>query len=99
MKDGSTTNFTIEHYAGLKSIELAIYNYDNLKLSSDLLGFSAKENSGSLIFDGQGHMVSIIHSAMLCDGSLHVKYAMPAWWAIEELKKRYSYADFDYTSF
>ncbi|KNZ72507.1 hypothetical protein J132_02934 [Termitomyces sp. J132] len=41
----------------------------------------------------------IIHSAMLCDGSLHVKYAMPAWWAIEELKKRYSYADFDYTSF
>ncbi|KAG5348730.1 hypothetical protein C0989_008629, partial [Termitomyces sp. Mn162] len=97
MKDDSTTNLTIEHYAGLrsylcdnlgiKSIKLAIYNYDNLKLSSDLLGFSAKEDSGSLIFDGQGHMISIIHSAMLCDGSLHVKYAMPAWWAIEELKK------------
>jgi hypothetical protein len=104
MKDGNTTNLTVGCYAGLESylcdnlgvesIELAIYNHD--KLSGP---FSAKGDSGSLIFDGQGHMVGILHSGMPKGGTLHVTYATPAWWVIEELKKKYPYADFNCISF
>ena len=37
-------------------------------------------DAGELIFDGEGHMVGILHSGMLKDGSNHVTYATPAWW-------------------
>jgi len=80
MKDGNTTDLTVGRYAGLEaylcddlgveSIELAIYNYD--KQSGP---FSAKGDSGSLIFDGEGHMVGILHSGMPKGGSNHVTYA------------------------
>jgi hypothetical protein len=32
-------------------------------------------------------------------GSSHVTYAAPAWWAIEQLKLQYRYADFDRHTF
>ncbi|KZV67004.1 hypothetical protein PENSPDRAFT_654432 [Peniophora sp. CONT] len=104
MKNGNTTDLTVGRYAGLEaflcdehgveSIELAIYNYDQRSGS-----FSDKGDSGSLVFDGQGRMVGIIHSGMPRDGSNHVTFATPAWWAIEQLKKRYPHADFDRTTF
>ncbi len=69
MKDSNTTDLMVGHYAGLEaylcydlsveSTELAIYNYDK-----QYDPFSAKGESGSLIFDGAGHMVGILHSAM-----------------------------------
>ncbi|KAI6143292.1 hypothetical protein BKA82DRAFT_30979 [Pisolithus tinctorius] len=84
MKDGNTTDLTVGRFAGLEaylcdehgveSVELAIYNYDR-----NSGPFSAKGDSGSLIFDGEGHMVSILHSGMGKDGSNHVTYATPAW--------------------
>ncbi|KAF8259413.1 hypothetical protein EI94DRAFT_1751656 [Lactarius quietus] len=87
MKDGSTTDLTVGRYAGLEaylcddlgveSTELAIYNFD--KQSGP---FSAKGDSGSLIFDGEGRMVGILHSRMPKGGENHVTYATPAWWAI-----------------
>jgi hypothetical protein len=99
-EDGNTTDLTVGRYAGLESflcddfgvesIELAIYNYD--KQSGP---FSAKGDSGSLIFDGEGHMVGILHSGMPKGGSNHVTYATPAWWAIEQLKLKYPHADFN----
>jgi hypothetical protein len=83
MKDGNTTDLMVGRYSGLEaylcddlgveSIELAIYNYD--KQSGP---FSAKGNLGSLVFDGQGHMVGILHSGMPNCGSKHVTYATPA---------------------
>lgn len=104
MKDGSRTDLTVGRYAGLeaylcddlgvKSIELAIYNYDKQSGS-----FSEKGDSGSLIFDGEGHMVGILHSGMLKSGGTHVTYATPAWWAIEQLKLKYPHADFNRTTF
>jgi hypothetical protein len=99
MKDGNATDLTVGRYAGLEAylcdelgvetIELAIYNYDK---QSGV--FSAKGDSGSLIFDGMGHMVGILHSRMAKGGSSHVTYATPAWWALKQLKLRYPYADF-----
>ncbi|KAK0219891.1 hypothetical protein IW262DRAFT_1448391 [Armillaria fumosa] len=96
MKDGNTTG--LEAYTcdelGIESIELAIYNYD--KQSGP---FSAKGDSGSLIFDGMGHMVGILHSGMVKGGSSHATYATPAWWAIEQLRLQYPYADFNREAF
>lgn len=104
MKDGSTTDLTVGRYAGLEayvcdefgveSKELAIYNYDWQSGP-----FSAKGDSGSLIFDGEGRMVGILHSGMPKGTSNHVTYATPAWWIIDELKLQYPYADFDRTAF
>lgn len=104
MKNGNTTDLTIGRCAGLEaylcdvhgveSIELAIYNHDQRSGS-----FSDKGDSGSLVFDGQGRMVGIIHSGMPRGGSNHVTFATPAWWAIEQLKKQYPHADFDRTAF
>lgn len=88
MKDGNTTDLTVGRYAGLEaylcndlgveSIELAIYNYNWC-----FGPFSASGDSGSLIFDGEGHMVGILHSGMLKGGSSYIFYATPAWWVIE----------------
>lgn len=103
MKYGNTTDLTVGRCAGLEayicddlgqeSIELAVYNYD---LASG--PFSAKGDSGSLIFDGLGRMVGILHSR-LSRGTGHVTFATPAWWIIEKLKVRYPHADFDRQSF
>ncbi|KAL5536327.1 hypothetical protein ACEPAF_148 [Sanghuangporus sanghuang] len=104
MKDGNTTDLTVGRYAGLEaytcddlgveSVELAIYNYD--KQSGP---FSAKGDSGSLVFDGQGKMVGILHSDLAKGGNSHVSYATPAWWALEQLMAQYPHADFNRESF
>ena len=104
MKDGNTSDLTVGRYAGLEayvcndrgveSVELAIYNYD--KQSGP---FSAKGDSGSLIFDGQGRMVGILHSGLVKGGNSHVTYATPAWWVIDQLKVQYPHADFSRESF
>lgn len=100
-KDGNSTGLTVGRYSGLEaylgnefgedSIEIAIYNYSNMSGN-----FSAKGDSGSLIFTGDGRMVAILHSGTP-EG--HVTYATPAWWFIEQLKIQYPHADFDRTSF
>jgi len=104
LKDGNTTDLTVGRYAGLEaytcdefgieSIELAIYNYD--KQSGP---FSAKGDSGSLIFAGDGSMVGVLHSGMPKGASSHVTYATPAWWVVEQIKLRYPHADFNRTTF
>ncbi|KAF6749450.1 hypothetical protein DFP72DRAFT_913490 [Ephemerocybe angulata] len=99
-KDGNTTDLTVGRYAGLeaylcdelgtKSVEAAIYNYS--KKSSD---FSAKGDSGSLIFTGDGRMLAVLHSGMLRANSNHVTFGTPAWWVLDRLKLRYKYAEFN----
>ncbi|KIO32551.1 hypothetical protein M407DRAFT_241424 [Tulasnella calospora MUT 4182] len=105
LKDGCTTDLTVGRYAGLESflcdengvesIELAIYNYD--KKAGP---FSAKGDSGSLIFDGLGRMVGLLHSGKSKGGSTsaHVTYATPAWWLIDRIKAKYPHADFNRTT-
>ena len=106
MKDGNTTDLTVGRYSGLEaylcdglgveSIEFAIYNYDNQSGP-----FSLKGDSGSLVFDGQGRRVGILHSGMLKGrGNMYnVTYATPAWWAIEQIKRKYPHADFNRATF
>jgi hypothetical protein len=84
MKDGNTSDLTVGRYAGLEtytcdklgveSVELAIYNYD--KQSGP---FSAKGDTGSLVFDGQGRVVGILRSGTVKSGNNHVTYGLPAW--------------------
>ena len=104
MKDGCASDLTVGRFAGpeaylcdelgVESIELAIYNYDD---RSD--PFSMKGDSGSLVFDGQGRMLGIIHSGMPKGDSNYVTFATPAGFVIEQIKKRYPHADFDRTTF
>ncbi|KAF9219645.1 hypothetical protein BS17DRAFT_798040 [Gyrodon lividus] len=99
-KDGNTTNFMVGCYSGLEvylcdefgkeSIEVAVYNYN--KMSGN---FSTKGNLGSLIFTGNGHMLTILHSGMPKGSSSHVTYGTPAWWAVEQLQGHYPHADFN----
>lgn len=103
-KDGNTTDLTVGRYAGLEaytcdslgkeSREVAIYNYS--KTSGN---FAERGDSGSLIFTGDGRMLAILHSGMPKGLSSHVTYATPGWWAVEQLQKRYPYADFNRTTF
>ncbi|KAF8600150.1 hypothetical protein BDV93DRAFT_608826 [Ceratobasidium sp. AG-I] len=103
-KDGDTTDFTVGRYSGLEaylcdefgreSTEVAIYNYSKTSGS-----FSAKGDSGSIIFTGDGRMLAILHSGMMKGLSSHVTFGTPAWWAIEQLRARYPHADFNRTSF
>ncbi|CAE6503072.1 unnamed protein product [Rhizoctonia solani] len=99
MKDGNTTDLTVGRYAGLpaytcrlsgaKSTELAVYNYN------DRSGpFSFYGDSGSLVFDGKGRMVGILHTGMPRGLSNHVTYVTPAWWIIEKIRLQYPNADF-----
>ena len=67
LKGGCATDLTVGRHAGLESflcnkhgvesVELAIYNY-----SKEADPFSAKGDSGSLIFDGLRRMVGLLHS-------------------------------------
>ena len=103
-KDGSTTDFTVGRYSGLEaylcdetgkeSVELAVYNYSQAACS-----FSAKGDSGSLIFTGDGRMLAILHSGMSTGQGSHVAFGTPAWWAVDQLKGHYEHADFDRTTF
>jgi hypothetical protein len=103
-KVGNITDFTVGRFSALEaylcdefnreSIEVAVYNYS--KTSGN---FSAKGDSGSLIFTGDGRMVAILHSGMPKGVSSHVTYGTPAWWAVEQLKEHYPYADFNRTTF
>ena len=100
MKDGNASDLTVGRHVGLEaytcdelgveSIELAIYNYN--KQAGD---FSEKGDSGSLIFDGRGRMVGILHSGLVKGGQKPVTYATPAWWVVKQLKTRYPHADFN----
>lgn len=104
-KDGNTTGLTAGVYAGLKSfarndagvesMELGIYNLDR----KTGLVFSAKGDSGSLVWhmqNGQAYIVGQIHSGRNKGGSTgnHVTYCTPGWFLLEQVKKKFKYADF-----
>ena len=108
MKDGTTTDLTIGRRAGLesflcgpdgvRSIEVAIYNYDQTTGP-----FSAKGDSGALIFDGksdgkggQGRMVALLHSgkAKTRSSATHVTYGTPMWRVLEWIEELYPNADY-----
>lgn len=69
----SASNHSFATKNGVESVELAIYNYD--ERSGPV---SAKGDFGSLIFDGLGRVVGLLHSVKFKGGGLtdtHVTYA------------------------
>ncbi|KLO15344.1 hypothetical protein SCHPADRAFT_938823 [Schizopora paradoxa] len=99
-KDGNATDLTVGRYTGLEaylcdesgrkeSIEVPIFNY-----SKTAGNFSAKGDSGSLIFTGDGRKLAVLHSGMP-----HVTFGTPAWWVVDRLMLKYKYADFDREAF
>jgi hypothetical protein len=93
-KYGNTTKFTLGNYSGmdaytctefgLESREVVVYNY---KKGSD--DFSAKGDSGSLIFTGDGIGLAILHSGMARGMHNHATYGTPLWWVFKQLLDRY----------
>ncbi|KAF8881065.1 hypothetical protein CPB84DRAFT_1873641, partial [Gymnopilus junonius] len=103
LKDGCASDLTFGRYAGLesfvcdengvRSVELAFYNYDEQSRP-----FSSKGDSGSLIVNGKGEMVGLLRSGMsrALTGSMstYVTYATPAWRLREWIMEIYPNADF-----
>jgi len=104
-KDGNTTDLTIGRYAGLvsftrnkggiESVELGIYN-SGVKNPEP---FSAKGDSGSLVWhttDGRARIVGQLHSGHNKGGSTsnHVTYCTPGWYLLDQIRKKFKYADF-----
>ena len=108
MKDGPATGLTVgcltvmESFvcdsAGRESVELAVYNFgfnmrpDQLRLPV----FSARGDSGSLIIDGLGRMVGLLHAGTGRRGDVDISYATPMYWLWPRIKERYKDADFDF---
>jgi hypothetical protein len=104
-KDGNTTDLTVGCYAGLvsftqnevgiESVELGIYNSGDKTAEA----FSAKGDSGSLVWhmtNGKARIVGQLHSGQNKGGSTsnHVTYCTPGWYFLDQIKKRFKYADF-----
>ncbi|KAI5989238.1 hypothetical protein EDC04DRAFT_2873071 [Pisolithus marmoratus] len=104
-KDGNTTDLTVGCYAGLvsfarnpvgtPSIELGIYNSRDKNAEP----FSDKGDSGSLVWhmmNGKAHIVGQIHSGDNKGGltSNHLTYCTPGWYLLDQIKKKFKYADF-----
>ncbi|KAG8729916.1 hypothetical protein FRC11_007753 [Ceratobasidium sp. 423] len=101
-KEGQTTELTFGRFSeceayvasdlGGSSWEVAIFNFakDN---------FSYKGDSGSCIFNAEGKMVAFLHSGMPRGMSSHVTFGTPAHFVLEQIRKRYPYADFNRVTF
>lgn len=106
LKDGGSTGLTIGHVTGMESfirteggiqsIELAVYNVDRSK------PFSKTGDSGSLVVDGSGRMVGLLHagtrkkrSLQNEDSGVDVTYVTPMYWLQPRVKEWYRHADFD----
>ncbi|KAH9071484.1 hypothetical protein EDB83DRAFT_2517301 [Lactarius deliciosus] len=104
-KDGNATDLTVGRYAGLvsfthnevgiESVELGIYN-SGVKGAEP---FSDKGDSGSLVWHttkGKARIVGQLHSGENIGGltSNHVTYCTPGWYLLDQIRKRFKYADF-----
>ncbi|TCD65962.1 hypothetical protein EIP91_001954 [Steccherinum ochraceum] len=112
-KYGSTTKLTLGHPCGMLAYfhsglpggdshkAVAIYNH-----SHDVGDFSAPGDSGSLIFTGDGDAFAMLHSGIPTRDpdhpeklAVHVTFATPMWLVIEQVLKRYPFAEFYGTTY
>ena len=103
IKDGPATGLTVGGLTGMESfvcnstgresVELAVYNfgYDERPRV-----FSAGGDSGSLIIDGLGRMVGLLHAGTGSTEDVDVSYATPMHQLWPRIKETYKYADFDF---
>ncbi|KZT00483.1 uncharacterized protein LAESUDRAFT_764553 [Laetiporus sulphureus 93-53] len=103
-KVGQTTGFRLARFSalnaytctlsGVESTEMLFYNLN--KSSGD---FSAKGDSGSLIFSGDRRMVALLHSGEVKGFNSLVTYGSPMGWVLEQLKVKYPFANFNGETF
>ena len=103
LKDGAATGLTVGcltgmesfvcNSAGRESVELAVYNFS---FKDKPRVFSAEGDSGSLIIDGLGRMVGLLHAGTGRRGDVDISYATPMYWLWPRIKERYKDADFDF---
>ena len=103
IKDGSATGLTVGGLTGMESfvcnstgresVELAVYNFG---FDERPRVFSAGGDSGSLIIDGLGRMVGLLHAGTGRREHVDVSYATPMYRLWPRIKARYKYADFDF---
>ena len=106
-KDGNTTDLTVGHYAGLvsltrseagvESVELGIYNSG--VTTANMEPFSARGDSGALVWcvkDGKACIFGQLHSggSKGAGTSNHVSYCTPGWFLLEQIRRRFEYAEF-----
>jgi hypothetical protein len=101
-KDGQTTDLTfgrLSTYEAYVASELAGFSWELAIFNLNSENFSARGDSGSCIFNADGKMVGFLHSAGPKDDSVHITLATPAHFVIDQIRKRYPYADFDRHTF
>lgn len=99
-KAGQTTDLTFGHQSELEaytcrdrvgeSWEIAILNFGDSKHGD----FSAKGDSGAVIFNAEGKMVALLHSGMPRGTSNHVTFATHGHYVYEVIREHYPDADF-----
>ena len=97
-KDGNTTDLTVGRYAGLMSFTLNEFGIESTELGI-YNSFSAKGDSGSLVWhttNGKARIVGQLHSGNNKGGSTsnHVTYCTPGWYFLDQIRKKFKYADF-----
>ncbi|KAJ3535489.1 hypothetical protein NMY22_g6468 [Coprinellus aureogranulatus] len=101
-KDGTGSGLTFGRYAGrvsfvcdklgTPSTELGIYNN---RLRRGSVVFARKDDSGALVWDGNGRAVGQLHSGWGGPSTdCHIYYATPAWWLLERIRKEFPHAEF-----
>ena len=97
-KDGQSSGLTFGRYSAMEAYTCDEFDHDSWEVAVFNYGgsgnFSAKGDSGSLVFNAEGKMVAIIHSGMPRGFSNHVTFATPAHFVIDQIKLRYPKADF-----
>ncbi|KAG9079634.1 hypothetical protein FRC06_007612 [Ceratobasidium sp. 370] len=103
-KDGQSTNLTFGRQSELeaytcsdlagRSWEVAVLNYNQRHGN-----FSAKGDSGAVIFNAQGKLVAMLHSGMPRGMSNHVTFGTPAYYVLELIREHYPHADFSCMKF
>ena len=103
IKDGPATGLTVGcltgmesfvcNSAGRESVELAVYNFS---FKDKPRVFSAEGDSGSLVIDGLGRMVGLLHAGTGQREDVDISYATPMYWLWPRIKEVYKDADFDF---
>lgn len=101
-KNGQTTDLTFGRFSALEAYTCDEFENDSWQaavFNFDTGSFSAKGDSGSLIFNAKGKMVAFVHSGMPRGLSNHVTFGTPAHFVIEQIRERFPHADFDRDKF
>lgn len=90
-KDGQSSDLTFRRYSAMEAYTCDEFDHDSWEVAVFIYdrssgNFSAKGDSGLLIFNAEGKMVAILHSRMPRGFSSHVTSATPVHFVIDQIK-------------